>query len=73
MLCLQIFQNYKKRDEDLLAYSQHLTALHSDFSQRFEDILHINIPNWVLDLFSSRQMSPYLYKSNLLKYPQMRS
>ncbi|XP_053894463.1 SCAN domain-containing protein 3-like, partial [Malaclemys terrapin pileata] len=43
----------EKHDEDLLTYCQLLEALHSDFNQRFEDILKINIPNWVLDPFSS--------------------
>ena len=36
------FPNLSKlqnRDEDLFAYCQHLTALHSDLNQRFEDIL----------------------------------
>ncbi|XP_023212892.1 protein ZBED8-like [Centruroides sculpturatus] len=44
----------KKRDDDLHVYCQHITALHSDLSQRFEDILHLGIPNWVLDPFASR-------------------
>ncbi|XP_034642709.1 SCAN domain-containing protein 3-like [Trachemys scripta elegans] len=44
----------EKHDEDLFTYCQHLEGLHSDFNQRFEDILKMNIPDWVLDPFSSR-------------------
>ncbi|XP_023234520.1 SCAN domain-containing protein 3-like [Centruroides sculpturatus] len=44
----------QKRDDDLLVYCQHLTVLHSDLSQRFEYILHLGIPDWVLDPFASR-------------------
>ena len=47
----------QKRDEGLLAYCQHLTALHSDLSQRFEDILHFGILDWVLDPFASRPIN----------------
>ena len=49
------FQNLSKlqnRDEDLLAYCQHLTALPADLNQRFEDILHLDIPDWVLNPFA---------------------
>ncbi|GFX40391.1 SCAN domain-containing protein [Trichonephila clavipes] len=48
-MCSQ-FPNVLKlqnRDEDLLAYCQHLTAFHADLNQRFEDILHFDIPDWV--------------------------
>lgn len=30
-----------------------MDALHSDCNQRFDDILKINIPDWILDPFSS--------------------
>ena len=43
----------KTKDEDFLPYCQHLAALNSDFNQRFEDILHMTIPDWVLDFFST--------------------
>ena len=49
--CSQI-QNLSKlqnRDEDLFTHCQHLTALHADLNQRFEDILHLDIPDWVLE------------------------
>lgn len=52
------FPNLSKlqnRDEDMLAYCQHLTALHADLNQRFEDILHLNVPDWVLNPFARGQ------------------
>lgn len=49
----QIYQEQKKKDEDILSYCEHLDALHSDFNQRFDDILRMNIPDWILDPFSS--------------------
>jgi len=41
-------------DDDLLHYCNHLTVLHSDFCRRFEDILNLNIPDWVLNPFDNR-------------------
>lgn len=52
------FPNLSKlqnRDEDLFAYCQPLTALHSDLHQRFQDILHFDIPDWVSNPFASSQ------------------
>ncbi|GFQ69650.1 SCAN domain-containing protein 3 [Trichonephila clavata] len=41
------------KHDDLLAYCQHLENLHSDFKERFQDILNMDIPDWVLDPFSN--------------------
>lgn len=30
-------------------YCQHLETLHKDFSDRFKDILYIEIPSWVMN------------------------
>ncbi|GBP21795.1 hypothetical protein EVAR_10974_1 [Eumeta japonica] len=38
---------------DLLVYCQHLENLHSDFIERFQDLLKLEIPDWVLDPFSN--------------------
>ncbi|XP_050520167.1 SCAN domain-containing protein 3-like [Daktulosphaira vitifoliae] len=46
----------QKNDEDIITYCQHLEALHSDFNKRFEDILKMVIPGWVLDPFSSAEI-----------------
>lgn len=40
-------------NDDLLVYCQHLENLHSDFIERFQDILKLEIPDWVLDPFSN--------------------
>ncbi|GBP92114.1 hypothetical protein EVAR_47866_1 [Eumeta japonica] len=37
------------KQEDLLTYYQHLDALHADFTERFLDILNMNLPSWILD------------------------
>lgn len=44
----------EKYDEELLTYCQHLNILHSNFNQRFEDILKINILDLVLNLLKRR-------------------
>ena len=52
------FQNLSKlqnRDEDVLAYCQHLTALLADLNKKFEDILRMDIPDWVLNPFAGEQ------------------
>jgi len=43
----------ENKDKDILSYCEHLDALHSDFIQRFDDILNMNIPDWILNPFSS--------------------
>ncbi|XP_014481742.1 PREDICTED: SCAN domain-containing protein 3-like [Dinoponera quadriceps] len=40
-------------NDDLLIYCQHLKNLHDDFKERFQDILNMDIPDWVLDPFSN--------------------
>ncbi|KAG0438021.1 SCAN domain-containing protein 3 [Dictyocoela muelleri] len=53
---LSQFQNLKSVescDNDILAYVQHLESLCVDFNQRFEDVLSMNIPDWILDPYQS--------------------
>ncbi|GBP39066.1 Protein ZBED8 [Eumeta japonica] len=40
-------------NDDLLVYCQHLENLHSDFIERFQDILKLEISDGVLDPFSN--------------------
>ncbi|KAH1028848.1 hypothetical protein HUJ05_002172 [Dendroctonus ponderosae] len=49
-------------NDDLLVYSQHLENLHSGFIERFQNILKLEIPDWVLDPFSNVniEISPQL-------------
>lgn len=41
------------KPDDLLVYCQHLENLHCDFKERFQDILNMHIPDWVLDPYSN--------------------
>lgn len=49
-------------NDELFAYCQHLENLHIDFTERYQDILNLEIPDWVLDPFSNvnTAMSPQL-------------
>ncbi|XP_074036733.1 uncharacterized protein [Leptinotarsa decemlineata] len=40
-------------NDDLLVYCQYLENLHSDFAERFQNILKLEIPDWLLDSFSN--------------------
>ncbi|KHJ41542.1 hypothetical protein D918_08394 [Trichuris suis] len=40
-------------DADVEVYREHLRALHNDFASRFEDILSVAIPDWVINSFAS--------------------
>ncbi|CAG9790258.1 unnamed protein product [Diatraea saccharalis] len=40
-------------NDDLVVYCQHLENLHRDFKERFQDVLNMDIPDWVLDPFSN--------------------
>ncbi|KFD59939.1 hypothetical protein M514_27889 [Trichuris suis] len=40
-------------DADVEVYREHLQALHNDFASRFEDILYVAIPDWVINSFAS--------------------
>ncbi|KFD59940.1 hypothetical protein M514_27890 [Trichuris suis] len=40
-------------DADVEVYREHLQALHNDFASRFEDILSVAIPDWVINSFAS--------------------
>lgn len=40
-------------NDNLLVYYQNLGNLHDDFKQRFQDILNMEIPDWVFDQFSN--------------------
>ncbi|GFT90500.1 hypothetical protein TNCV_4491881 [Trichonephila clavipes] len=45
----------QNRDEDLPTYCQHLTDLYADLNQRFEEIFHLDISDWVLNPFAHVQ------------------
>lgn len=37
--------------DDAQTYCQHLESLHTDLSKRFEDILSLKVPQWVMNPF----------------------
>ncbi|KAJ8734763.1 hypothetical protein PYW08_014013 [Mythimna loreyi] len=49
-------------NDELFAYFQHLENLNIDFTERYQDIFNLEIPDWVLDPFSNvnTAMSPQL-------------
>uniref|UniRef100_A0A5S6R034 DUF4371 domain-containing protein n=1 Tax=Trichuris muris TaxID=70415 RepID=A0A5S6R034_TRIMR len=44
------------KDDDVEAYCQHLDMLHHDLSARYEDILGMEVPSWVIDPFSTAEL-----------------
>ena len=45
----------EKTEEDILIYYEHLETLNVDFQTRFQDIINMKIPDWVLDPFSNSE------------------
>ena len=57
-LCSRKFSNFQNlqrehsvADSRLIVYSEHLSKLINDMRHRFEDILNMDIPSWVLNPF----------------------
>ncbi|KHJ39805.1 hypothetical protein D918_10169 [Trichuris suis] len=48
---LELKEKLKVHDSDVEAYCEHLDMLHQDFTARFEDIIGMEIPTWVIDPF----------------------
>lgn len=64
------FQNLSSvetNDEDILVYCQHLEALQEDFRNRFQDILGLIIPDWVLEPFSSLETAELSLQEELIE------
>ena len=40
-------------DDDILLYVTHLDALHKDFEERFEDLLNLQIPQWIRNPYNT--------------------
>jgi hypothetical protein len=43
------------QDSDLQVFCDHLDMLHEDMSERFEDLLLMEIPDWVINPFSDTE------------------
>ncbi|KFM67003.1 SCAN domain-containing protein 3, partial [Stegodyphus mimosarum] len=41
------------QDDDILLYVTHLDALHKDFTERFEDLLNLQIPQWIINPYNT--------------------
>ncbi|KAL0838626.1 hypothetical protein ABMA28_016710 [Loxostege sticticalis] len=54
-------------DEDIHTYSQHLSALHDDFKTRFEDILTMDIPGWIINPFEETEVANVVLQEELLE------
>uniref|UniRef100_A0A5S6Q3Q7 DUF4371 domain-containing protein n=1 Tax=Trichuris muris TaxID=70415 RepID=A0A5S6Q3Q7_TRIMR len=48
----QLRKNAEVSDDDVGVYCEHLAMLHKDMCERYEDILALEVPQWVLDPFS---------------------
>ncbi|KRZ16569.1 SCAN domain-containing protein 3 [Trichinella zimbabwensis] len=46
-------ENGEVHDDDIQIYCDHLDVLQKDMQERFQDILKMKIPNWVIDPFSN--------------------
>ncbi|XP_044751794.1 SCAN domain-containing protein 3-like [Coccinella septempunctata] len=54
-------------DEDIQTYVQHLIALHDDFKIRFEDILTMEIPPWIINPFDETEVGIVILQEELLE------
>lgn len=54
-------------DEDIQTYVQHLNALHNDFKNRFEDILTMEIPPWIINPFDETEVANVVLQEELLE------
>ncbi|GBP70756.1 SCAN domain-containing protein 3 [Eumeta japonica] len=54
-------------DEDIQTYVQDLVALHDDFKFRFEDILPMEIPPWIINPFGETEVENVILQEELLE------
>ncbi|GBP03175.1 SCAN domain-containing protein 3 [Eumeta japonica] len=54
-------------DEDIHTYSQHLSALHDDYKTRFEDMLAMDIPPWIINPFDETEVANVVLQEELLE------
>ncbi|GBP51154.1 SCAN domain-containing protein 3 [Eumeta japonica] len=54
-------------DEDIQTYVQHLIALHDDFKVKFEDILSMEIPPWIINPFDETEVENVILQEELLE------
>ncbi|GBP52560.1 Protein FAM200B [Eumeta japonica] len=66
-LILPAVEEVECLDEDIQTYVQHLIALHDDFKFRFEDILSMEIPPWIINPFDETVMENVILQEELLE------
>uniref|UniRef100_A0A5S6QFW0 DUF4371 domain-containing protein n=1 Tax=Trichuris muris TaxID=70415 RepID=A0A5S6QFW0_TRIMR len=54
-------------DDDVCGYCDHLTLLHKEMCERYEDILSMEIPHWILEPFSSIQEAEIRLQDELIE------
>ena len=54
-------------DEDIQTYVQHLSTLHDNFKIRFEDILMMEIPPWIINPFDETEVENVILQEELLE------
>lgn len=62
-----LHKNSKISFDDTQIYCQHLQSLDKDFSQRFEDILSLEIPQWVINPFVNIESAKLQYQEELIE------
>jgi hypothetical protein len=53
------------QDDDISAYIQYLNALHTDFKTRFEDVLTMEIPQWIINPYGDTEESDVMLQEEL--------
>jgi hypothetical protein len=53
------------QDDDVSAYVQHLNALHTDFKTMFEDVLTMEIPQWIINPYGDIEESDVMLQEEL--------
>ena len=54
------------QDDDVLVYVQHLNVLHTDFKTRFEDVLTMEIPQWIINPYGDIEESDVILQEELI-------
>jgi hypothetical protein len=52
--------------DDVSAYVQHLNALHTDFKTKFEDVLTMEIPQWIINPYGDIEESDVMLQEELI-------
>lgn len=60
------FSRIKCQYDDVSAYVQHLSALHTDFKIRFQDILTLEIPQWIINPYIDIEESDIVLQEELI-------